>query len=109
MSCAGKQSDHAAIAKGRRHNSEIVQMAGALPWVVRDIDIALIHGFRREDVEKMHHGAGHGVDMPRRAGHCLGKHLSLKVKHTSRDVACFARGGAERGPHKGLRLLLNYR
>ena len=45
--------------------------------------------------------------MARRARHCLRKHSPGRIENAGRDVAGFARGRAEAGAHKRLRLLLD--
>src|SRR6185369_14751599 len=49
----GEQRDHLAAPEGRRDEGEVVQMAGALPRVVGQEDVAFLHGVRREAIEEV--------------------------------------------------------
>ena len=48
MRRAGEQRDDASVHEGRRHHHEIVEMPGALPRIVGDVDIAFLHLRDRE-------------------------------------------------------------
>ena len=104
---AGEQPDRRATAEGRRHDHDVVEMASALPGVVDDEGVAVIHLRKRHLVEHVAHAHRHRVDVARRAGDGLGQHAALRVVDAGRQVARLARRGAEGGAHQGLRLLLD--
>ncbi len=108
MRRAGEQRHDAPVHEGRRHHDQIVEMAGALPRIVGDVDIAFLHLGDREHVEEMPDRTRHGVDVTRRAGDRLRQHPALQVEHAGGDVAGLARRGAEGGAHQGLCLLLHH-
>ena len=108
MRSTGEQRDHFAFVKGWRDNREIMQMTGALPRIVGDVDITVPHAVRREYIEEMHHRPGHGIDVPRRAGDRLGQHLAFQVKNPGGDIAGFAAGGTKRRAHQRLGLFLDH-
>ena len=109
MRRAGEQRDDAAVHEGRRHDHKVVQVAGAFPRIVGDVDIAFLHVGDREHLQEMPDRRGHRVDVPRRSGHRLGQHPPAQVEHAGGDVARLPRRGAERGPHQRLALLLDHR
>jgi hypothetical protein len=106
---AGEQRHHLAAPEGRRDEGEVVQMAGALPGVVGQEDVAFLHHLGRELVEEVAHRARHRVDMPGRAGDGLRQHGAVEIEHAGREVAGFACRGREAGADQGQRLLLDDR
>ena len=64
-------------------------MPGCQPGVIGHIDVARSHLLYREAGAERLDGFGHGVDVPRRAGHGLRQHPPLKVEDPGRDVARF--------------------
>ena len=107
MAGAGEQGDHRPILERRRDDRQVVQVAGSLPRVVGDVDVAFLHAPGRKHVEEMDDRPGHGIDVSRRTGHRLGQHLSFEVEHAGGNVARLAGRGAERGPDQRLRLFLD--
>ena len=105
----GEQRHHLAAPEGRRDEGEVVQMAGALPRVVGQEDVAFLHGLRRELVEEVAHRARHRVDVAGRAGDGLRQHGAVEVEHAGRQVAGLARRGREAGADQRQRLLLDDR
>ena len=104
---AGEQADRLAAPEGRRDDDDVVQMAGALPRIVDDEGVALVHLGDRHLVEHMAGAHRHRIDMARRAGDGLGQHAALGVVDAGREIARLARRGAEGGAHQRLRLLLD--
>src|SRR5204863_6429446 len=51
---------------------------------------------------------GHGIDMPRGAGHGLRQHSAVQVEHTSREVAALAHDRAEGRAQQNLCLFLDH-
>ena len=42
MGGAGKKADQGALVEGRRDHCDVVQMAGAFPRIIGDVDVALV-------------------------------------------------------------------
>ncbi len=91
MASAGEHRYHAAIAERRCHDGKIMQMAGALPWIVGEVNVPFLHRVRREHVEEMNDRARHRVDMPRCPGDRLRQHLTLEIEDTGRNITGFPR------------------
>ncbi len=106
---AGEQRDDGVVDEGGGDHDQVVQVAGALPGIVGDVNIARLHLRHRERLQEVADRAGHGVDVAGRAGDGLGQHAALQVEHAGGDVAGLARRGAEGGAHQGLALLLHHR
>ena len=106
---AGKQRHHLAAAEGRCDESKIVQMAGALPGVVGQEDVAFLHRPGRELFEEVTDRASHRIDVARRAGDSLRQHGAVEIEHAGGQVAGLARRGREAGADQGQRLFLDDR
>ena len=77
---AGEQRHQAPAAEGGRHHGEIVQVAGAFPRIVGDVDVALGHGRGRKRGEKVLDAEGHRVDVAGSAGDGLRQHASTRIE-----------------------------
>src|SRR4029079_3996970 len=77
----GEERDHLAAPEGRRDEGEVVQVAGALPRIVGQEDVAFLHGGGGEAVEEVVDGARHRVDVAGRAGHGLRQHGAAQVEY----------------------------
>ncbi len=81
MGGAGEQRDDPAVHEGGRDDHQVVQMPGALPGIVGDVDITFLHVLDGKHFEEMPDGGRHRVDVPRCAGHRLRQHPALQVEH----------------------------
>ncbi len=106
---AGEERHHLAAPEGRRDEGEVVQMAGALPRIVGEKDVAIGHCLDRELRQEVPDRARHRVDMAGRAGHRLREHGAVEVEHAGGEVASLAGRGGEAGANEGERLLLDHR
>ena len=93
MRGAGKKPDQLAAVKGRRDHGDVMQMAGALPRVVGDIDVTLEDVLPPDAPDEMRHRVGHGVDVAGRAGDRLRQHLTVGVIDASREIPRLAHRG----------------
>ncbi len=62
MGGAGEEADVAAVVEGGGDDGDVVQVAGAHPGVVGDVDIAFGHRTCADDPHEMGDGVGHRVD-----------------------------------------------
>ena len=109
MAGTREQRHRPALAKGRRHEGEVVQVAGPLPRIVGQEYVAFLHRPDREAFEEVAHRPRHRVDMPGCAGHRLGEHPPFGVEHPRRQVSRLAGRGGEAGADERLGLLLHHR
>ena len=70
----------AGIAEHRGGDGDIVKVAGALPGVVRDVDVARVDPFRADVVDEVADGGSHRVDVAGCARDRLGDHPALGVE-----------------------------
>ena len=84
-------------------------MAGALPGIVGDVDVAFENVLRTDVVDEMADRFGHGVDMAGRAGDRLGQHAAFAVEHPGGQIARLAHAGRKGGAHQGAGLFLDHR
>ena len=84
-----------------------MQMPGALPGIVGDVDVAFEDIVRTDTPDEVRDGVGHGVDVAGRAGDRLGQHAALRVISAGGEVAGLADGGGKRRADKRLRLFLD--
>ena len=104
----GRKQGHARTRlKNRRHHGEIIEVAGAIPGIVGQQHVARLQRRQRIAGEELAHGGGHGVDVSRGSGNCLGEHAAGGVEHAGRQIARLPHHGGERGAHQCLRLLLD--
>jgi len=108
MGGAGEEAHVAALMEGGGDDGDVVEVAGAHPGVVGDVDVAFGHRFGADDADEMGDGVGHGVDVSGRAGDGLGEHLAFRVVDAGGEVAGLAHGGREGGADEGLGLLLDH-
>jgi hypothetical protein len=110
MMCAvlANQPDHPVAVEGRRHDGQVMQVAGAEPGVVGDEVVARPHHLGRELGQEVPHRLGHRIHMAGRAGHCLRHHPPLEVEDARAEVSRLAHRRAEGGADHGLRLLLHH-
>ena len=102
------EQPHRPVAeKRRRHQREVVQVAGSQPRVIGEVVIACPHLLDRETREEMADRRRHRVHVPGRAGHSLRQHPPLEIEHPGGEVAGFTHARAERGAQQRLRLLLD--
>ena len=109
MAGRGEQGDHLAVLEGRRDDGKVVQMAGAEPGIVGDVNVAFLHRFRREPLQEEADRGRHRVHMAGRTGDRLGQHAAACVEHAGGQIAGLAHGGREGGADQRLRLFLDDR
>ena len=109
MSGAGKETDVFALMKRRGDHRDVVQVAGAFPRVIGDIDVALKDVFTPDPADKMRDRIGHRIDVARGAGDGLCQHLSVKIVDPCRQVTCLAHRGGKSSSHQSLRLFFDDR
>ena len=86
MGGTGEEAHQFIAMKHGRDHGEIVQVAGPLPRVVGDIDVALGHGIAPDAANEMSDCIGHCVDVARRARDRLGQHPALRIIDASRQI-----------------------
>ena len=109
MRRVGEQSDDTATPENRGHHRQVMQVAGAEPWVVGDVVVALLHRLDRELLHEVPDAFAHGVDVPGRAGDGLRHHAALQVEDTRGEIARLPHGRAERGADHHLGLFFHHR
>ena len=103
-----REQPHRPLAeKSRRHQREVVQVAGPEPRIVGEVVIACAHLLHRVTSEEMADRRRHRVHVPGRAGHGLRQHAALEIEHAGGQIAGFAHARAERGAQQRLGLLLD--
>jgi len=90
MRRAGEKADQSALVERRRHDRNVVQMAGAFPGIVGDVDVALVHEVVADLANEMADGFRHCVDMARRPGNRLRQHPALDVIDTGGQISRLA-------------------
>ena len=70
----------AGITEDRGGDGDVVKVAGALPGVVRDVDVARVDPFRADVVDEVADGGGHRVDVAGCARDRLGDHPAFGVE-----------------------------
>ncbi len=70
-----------------------MQVAGALPRVIGDIDVTFNDVLPTDAADEMRYRVSHCVDVSRCARYRLGQHLTMRVIDACRQVACFSYGG----------------
>ena len=103
----GKEPHRGAFAKTRSHDREVEEVPGAVPGIVGDEDITLLHGGDRILLEEETDRRRHGIDVAGCPGDCLGKHAALEVEYARRQVAGFAHGRRKGRADDRLRLFLD--
>ena len=86
MGGAGKEPHKSAVVKRRCDHGDIMQMAGAFPGIIGDVDITLKYILRSDPPNEVAHGVSHGVDVARGAGHSLCQHPTVCVIDTGRQI-----------------------
>ena len=86
MRRAGKEPNQHPVVKRRRNHRDIMQMAGAFPWVIGDIDVTLEYVLTTNAADEMRHCIRHRVDVPGRAGDGLCKHPTMGVIDPGRQI-----------------------
>src|SRR5262245_39942930 len=109
MAGAGEEPRQLACVERRRRQHEVVEMAGAHPGVVGDVDVSLPHRLDREGANEMLHALGHGVDVAGCARHGLCQHVALAIEDAGGEVSRLAHDGRKGRAQQHLRLLLNHR
>ena len=94
-------------AGGGQH--EVVEVPGAHPRIVGDVDVPLVHRVDGEVAQEVVDRLRHGVHVAGGAGHGLSEHPSAGVEHAGGEIARLAHDGRERGAQERLRLLLDDR
>ncbi len=95
MGRAGEQGDRLSAAETRRRQHEVVEVTGAHPGIVGDVDVALAHGLGADLAHEVLDRLRHGVDVAGRAGHRLGEHPAFEVEDARRQIAALAHDRAE--------------
>jgi len=104
----GKQRDHAPLFEHGGNHGHVMEVPGAFPRIVREVDVAVEHRFPRIFIEEMLDRFRHRIDVPGRASHRLRNHAAIGQEHARGKIAGFTRRRAERGAHQRLRLLLDH-
>ena len=97
------------VSEHRRTHSDVVEVAGALPRVVRDVNVARVDPIGTDVVNEMRHGISHCVHVARRAGDGLGDHPPAPVEHASRQVTGLTHRSTKCGTDQRQRLLFDDR
>ena len=105
----GEQRHQPALLERRRHDGEVVEVPGAEPGIVGEIDVARLHRLHRVLLEEVPDRQGHRIDVARRAGDRLRDHAAGRIEHAGREVARLAHRRREGGADQRLRLLLDHR
>ena len=90
-------------------DGDVVEVAGALPRIVGDVDVAWIDAFRTDVVDEVADRGRHRVHMAGGAGDGLGDHSALPVEHAGRQVTGLADRRREGGTDQGEGLFLDDR
>ncbi|MNI13424.1 hypothetical protein D3C73_666520 [compost metagenome] len=98
---AGEITDKRAVAEARRNDGEVVQVTGALPWIVGDINVAFENVFRPDIADEVTDGFRHRINVAGRAGDRLGDHQAAAVEDAGGQVARFTHAGGERRADEG--------
>ncbi len=109
MRGAGEKPHQSPVMERGCADGDVVQMAGPLPRIIGDVDIALMDIVPADAADEMRHRVGHGVDVARRSGDGLCQHVAMFVVDASREIAGFAHAGRKGRAHQRLRLLLDDR
>ena len=80
MRGAGEERDRLPIEEDRRYHRQVEEVAGALPGVVGDQDVAILQRPGRELMQEMHIQPGHGIDVTGRTGDRLRQHAPCMSK-----------------------------
>ena len=106
---AGEERHQRAVAERGRDEGEVVQVAGALPGIVGEVDVAAPHGGLADRRDEVADGFRHGVHVAGRARHGLRQHVAIGVEHASRQIARLAHGGREGRPDQCDGLFFDHR
>ena len=90
-------------------HGDVVEVAGALPGVVGEVDVAGVYAMGADPLDEVIDRRGHGVDVAGRAGDGLGHHPAFRVEDPGRQVPGLTHAGAEGGAHQAEGLLLHHR
>ena len=101
MGGGSEESDEFVLDEHWRGHGDVVEVAGALPRIVREIDVTGVDAFGPDVVDEVGHCSRHRVDMAGCAGHGLGDHAALAVEDACGQVASFSHRCAERGADQG--------
>ena len=108
MAGAGEQRNQLASQERRRDHHDVEQVAGSLPGIVGEEDVARSHLRSGELLEEMQYRIRHGIHMAGRAGHGLGEHPALRVEDARGQVAGLTGRRAEGSPHERPCLFLGH-
>ena len=100
MRDAERVGDDAALAEYRAHHGDVVEVAGALPGIVGDDDVAGLERLRRKALQHVAQRDGRAADEHRHAEGTLGDRVGLSVEHHASEVVALVDDGGERGPHQ---------
>jgi hypothetical protein len=103
-----EQRHHASVLEGRRHHGEVVQVTGAHPGIVGDIDVALFHAGNGKLLQEETHRCGHGVHVTGGPGDRLGEHAAVEIEDSRGKITGLAHGVGEGRANERLRLLLDH-
>ena len=85
-----EEADQFVAMKDRCGDGDVVEVASALPRVVREIDVPGVDALWSDVVDEVRYSCGHGVHVAGCAGHGLGDHAAMAVEDACGQVACFA-------------------
>ena len=104
-----EEGHQAPAPEDGRHHRHVVEVAGGLPGVVGDQDVAGGQRLLGVDVQEVADAAGHGVDVPRGPRHRLGDEVAPGVEGAGGDVPRLGHGGGEGAADQGGGLLVDHR
>ena len=79
MRGACEETDQRAVMEGRRDHCYVVQMPCAFPWIIGDIDIAVMDIVAPNPADEMWHRIGHRIDVARCPSHRLCQHVAIHI------------------------------
>ena len=106
---AAECNEFARAAENRRDHADVLQMATAYPWIVRDDDVARMPAFVAHGFHEMADGLGQRADERRRAGGRLRERVAVAVEQHHGVVLRLADNRRERGAHQRRRRLVDER
>ena len=103
----GEEPNQSAIVKRRGDHGDVMEMAGAFPRIVGDVDVTFKDVLATYAADEMANRIRHGIDVTGRAGDGLGQHLAFQIVNAGRQVAGFTHGCRKGGANQSLCLFFN--
>ena len=92
MSGTGEEPYQRAVVERGCDHGDVVQMPGAFPWIIGDVDVAFKDVVAPDPADEVRHRIGHRVHMSGRACHGLCQHLTVGVIDPCGQIPGFADG-----------------